>query len=198
MNVISSHQIKTEGVSDKIAENIRKRWSIRSFAETPVADDNVKILFEAARWSASSMNEQPWKFLYAHKADAEAFHRFFDCLVPGNREWCKDAAVLVLSLAKKQFNSNGKPNRHAMHDVGAANSTLLIQAAELDIYGHMLGGFDMQKTIDTFQLDDQWEVACFIALGYADAPDRLEEPFKTREVTPRQRKPLNEVVERIS
>lgn len=198
MNNILSHKIKTEGLSEKLSPNIRKRWSIRSFADKPLLDDDMHLLFEAARWSASSMNEQPWKFIYAHKQDPDAFNRLFDCLVPGNREWCKDAAVLVLSLAKRNFNSNGNSNRHAMHDVGAANAALLLQAADLDIFGHLLGGFDMQKTIETFKIDaNQWEVACFISLGYADVPEKLEEPFKTREISPRSRKPLEEVVERI-
>jgi nitroreductase len=84
-----------------------------------------------------------------------------------------------------------------MHDTGAANTTLLLQAAELDIYGHMLGGFDMQKTISEFSIDDDWEVACFIALGYLGSPDNLEEPFKTREITPRTRKPQQDIVSRL-
>jgi nitroreductase len=180
----------------KINDLIAKRWSARSFSDTPIQESEMQTLFEAARWTSSSMNEQPWQFLYAHKCDS-AFQKFYNCLLPGNQPWCAGASVLVLSLAKKNFAGNNKPNRHYMHDTGAANTTLLLQAAELDIYGHMLGGFDMQKTISEFNIDDEWEVACFIALGYLGSPDNLEEPFKTREITPRTRKPQQDMVSRL-
>ena len=41
------------------------------------------------------------------------------------------------------------------------------------------------------------EPVVFIALGYLDSPEKLEEPFKTREITPRTRKPLHQIVKRL-
>jgi nitroreductase len=173
---------------------ITKRWSARAFSSKPIEQSELNRLFEAARWTASSMNEQPWIYLYALAADKENFQRYFDCLMMGNQLWCKYAKVLVLSLAKKNFEKTGTPNRHYMHDVGAANTQLLIQAAAQDIYGHMLGGFDMQKTIETFSIPDHLEPVCFIALGYLDHHEILEEPFKSRELAKRSRIPISEFV----
>lgn len=175
-----------------VHEFIRQRWSARSFSERPIEYDTLMTLLEAASWASSSMNEQPWVYLYAHKGEP-AFQQMFDCLLPGNR-WADGAQVLLLSLARKNFASNGNHNRHALHDVGAANMTLLLQAASMDIFGHQMGGFDMQKAIETFQIPDDLEVVCFISLGYLDAPEKLEEPFRTRELTPRKRKDLSEFV----
>ena len=92
----------------------------------------------------------------------------------GNKVWAENGSVMILALAKKNF-ANGKTNRHAMHDIGAANSTLLLEAASLDIYGHMMGGFHFNETLEAFDLDNnEWEPACFIVSGYLDAPDKLE------------------------
>lgn len=167
---------------------IRDRWSARAFSAQPLPEHELMTLLEAASWSSSSMNEQPWVYLHAHRGE-EAFDRMYDCLLSGNR-WADKAAVMLLSLARKNFDTNGNPNRHAMHDVGAANTTLLLQAASMGIYGHMMGGLDMQKAIETFQIPDDMEISCFIALGYLDDPEKLEEPFRSREVAPRSRKPI--------
>ncbi|MEM0998619.1 MAG: nitroreductase family protein [Bacteroidota bacterium] len=176
-----------------IQDLIRKRWSARAFANRPIDADTLNTLFEAATWAASSMNEQPWVYLYAHRSDSENFSRFFDCLMTGNQLWAKDAPVLVLALARKTFAKNGNPNRHALHDVGSANTTLLLEAAAHDIYGHMMGGFVMEKTVETFSLTEDYEPACFLALGYLGDPDALQEPFRERELAGRSRKPLNEI-----
>lgn len=79
-----------------------------------------------------------------------------------------------------------------MHDAGAANTQLLLQAAHQDIYGHMMGGFDMEKTIETFNIPENIEPVCFMVLGYLDKAETLEEPFKSRETAPRNRKSVEE------
>ncbi|MFN4122051.1 MAG: nitroreductase family protein [Flavobacteriales bacterium] len=197
MSIPDIQSIKEAQTETEIHPLIKKRWSARAFSDKAIDENALKQLFEAASWAPSSMNEQPWRYYYAHKHDT-AFERYHDCLLGGNKLWADKAQVLVLSLAKKYFSNNANPNRHALHDVGAANILLLLQAAELDIYGHQLGGFDREKTIQTFQLPDDLEPVCFIALGYLGDVHLLEEPFKSREQTPRARKPLAEIVSRYS
>lgn len=179
-----------------VSEFITQRWSARSFSEKVIDEETVQHLFEAASWTASSMNEQPWKFIYAHRGTA-GFNSLANCLMDGNKIWAKHGAVILLALAKKTFD-NGSSNRHAMHDTGAANTTLLLEAAALDIFGHMMGGFHMQKTLDEFNIDaEHWEPACFIVLGYRDSPEKLDEPFKSRETTERSRKNISEFTEKL-
>lgn len=174
-------------------ELITHRWSARSFAGRPIEEEVLHGLFEAASWAASSMNEQPWVYRYAHR-DEEAFAQFASCLLPGNKPWAQNAAVLILSLACKNFTANGKPNRHALYDTGSANTNLMLQATANGILGHQMGGFDPALTREVFQLEDDVEPVVFIALGYPGAPEQLEEPFRTRELTPRSRKALDEFV----
>lgn len=187
---------KTPETKHPISALITKRWSARSFADKAISEETVEHLFEATSWTASSMNEQPWKYIYAHKGTA-GFDKMANCLMGGNKVWAENGAVMILALAKKNF-ANGTANRHAMHDVGAANTTLLLEAASIDIYGHMMGGFHFNETLEAFDLDsNEWEPACFIVIGYLDAPEKLEEPFKSREIAPRSRKSISEITEKL-
>lgn len=174
-----------------VADFITARWSPRAFSAQPITSEDLATLLEAASWAPSSMNEQPWVYLYAHRGSA-AFQAYFDCLSPGNQFWAGRAAVILVSLAHKGFASNGAHNRHALYDVGAANAQLLLQAATQDIYGHIMGGFDMAKAQADLGIPDTFEIVAFLALGYIEGPETLNEPFRTREITPRSRKPVAE------
>ena len=172
------------------------RWSARAFAAQPIPEQMLLGMFEAASWAASSMNEQPWLYYYAHKEDSN-FQKFADCLLSGNAVWAQHAAVLILSLARKTFAANGAINRHALYDTGSANTNLMLQATEHGLTGHQMGGFDYDKTREIFQLPDDIEPVVFIALGYPGQPEQLEEPFRSRETTPRTRKPVNAFAQKL-
>lgn len=175
-----------------VLETIRKRWSPRSFASYAVAPDTLNQVFEAASWAASAMNEQPWRYIYAHHADQETFQKMVDCLLPGNQPWAKHAPVLILALAKTHFD-NGNPNGAALHDLGMANGNLSLEATALGLYTHFMGGFDQARAKELFHLPDTLQPVAFIALGYLGEAEQLEEPFLSREKAPRQRKAVNDI-----
>jgi nitroreductase len=190
-------ELKQPKTENKISGLITERWSARSFKNEALTELEINTLLEAASWAASSMNEQPWHYLVAENG-SEAFDNMIDCLMGGNQPWAKNAPLMLVSLTKKNFDRNNTENRHAMHDAGAANTTLLLQAAELDIFGHMMGGFHYDKTLEIFQIDgNEFEIACFIALGHLDIPEALEEPFKSRETAVRTRKTISEISSRL-
>lgn len=175
-----------------VLEAIRKRWSPRAFASTPVAPDTLNQVFEAASWAASAMNLQPWRYLYAHHSTQENFQKLLSCLLPGNQPWAKNAPVLILALAKT-LNDDGTPNGAAIHDLGLANGNLSLEATALDLYTHFMGGFDREKAKQVFGLPDDLQPVVMIALGYLGEAAQLEEPFRSREQAPRQRKPISEI-----
>lgn len=173
---------------------IRQRFSARGFSDQPLSAEVMNTLFEAAAWAPSSMNEQPWRYRYALRG-TPAFEELWSCLTVGNQPWAKGAAALVVCLGRTNLQRNGQPNHYWLHDVGLANANLLIQAASMDIYGHLMGGFDHDKAKATLGLSElAEEVACFIALGHLGDADQLVEPFKTREHTARVRRALSETV----
>jgi nitroreductase len=194
MEAIASKEIKEAKTRFPVIESIRKRWSARAFSKRQINQEQINTLFEAASWAASSMNEQPWLYIYASREDENTFQKMLDCLSSGNQPWAKNASLLVLSLTKNRFEKTGHVNRHALYDTGAANTNLILQATEMHIYAHQMGGFDHEKTKAEFNLADDVEPVVFIAFGYLDEAETLPEPFKTRELTERKRKAIEDFV----
>lgn len=170
------------------------RWSPRSFSAREVAAADLEKVFEAARWAASSYNEQPWRFLVGTR-NSPAYKKIFDSLMPFNKLWAASAPVLILGVTKTTFSHNGDPNRVALYDLGAASSYLTLQAASLGLATHQMGGFDPDAARKAFGIPDGYLCGAVIALGYQGEPAALaNEQLIAQEVAPRQRKPLKDFV----
>ena len=76
--------------------------------------------------------------IVATKDQLFEYARLLSSLVEFNQSWAQSAPVLMLSVAKLHFDRNGKENRHAFHDVGAAASNLATQAIALDLFVHQM------------------------------------------------------------
>src|SRR5437870_7446908 len=158
-----------------IEEILRRRWSPRAFSDRLVEPEKLQSLFEAARWAASSFNEQPWNFIVATKQNAEEHARLLSCLVEGNQRWARAVPVLMVSVAKLNFDKTGKPNRHAFHDVGMAVGNLITQATALDLFVHQMAGFSPEKVAELYKIPDQFEPVAAIAIGYGGSLEDLPE-----------------------
>jgi nitroreductase len=176
-----------------IHDLLRRRWSPRAFSEKPIEREKLLSLFEAARWSPSSFNEQPWSFVMATKDDPEAYDRLLSCLTDKNRAWAQRAPVLMLSVAKL-VDEDGELNRHAFHDVGQAMADLTVQATALGLFVHQMAGFHIEKSREVLRVPAGHKPVAMAVIGYPDDPSILPEPFRQRELAPRQRKPLDEFV----
>lgn len=173
---------------------IRDRWSPRAFADRSVDREAIGSLLEAARWAASCFNDQPWSFVVAPREDEAAFAKALSCLVPGNQAWAQHAPLLLLSLARTTFAHNGKPNRHAWHDVGAATAQMALQATSLGLYIHPMAGIDVERIRSEYQLPENVDPVAAIAVGWLGDPATLPEKLEKSERGPRSRKGLEEVV----
>src|SRR5438105_5954499 len=109
-----------------VLDLIAERWSPYAFADRPVSADDLRSLFEAARWAPSSYNEQPWSYVVATREHPQEFARLLSCLVEGNQAWAKAAPVLALGCTSLLFTLNGKPNAAAVHDLGLAAGNLCL------------------------------------------------------------------------
>ncbi len=177
-----------------IHELLRRRKSPRAFSKEIMAKKDLMRLFEAARWAASSSNEQPWRFIFATKNEPENFEALVECLNPGNKIWASQAPVLVITIAKIFFNSNKAFNRHAWHDVGLATGNFMFQAMSMDLYVHPMAGFDHELAREKFNIPEGYEPATMMAVGYLGNADQLPEKLRERELAPRTRLPLDELV----
>lgn len=173
---------------------IAQRWSPRAFDHKPVETAKLAQLFEAARWTSSCFNDQPWTFIVATKDDTVNYQKLLDCLVPANVVWAQVAPVLGLVIAQKNFKHNGKPNAWAEYDAGQAAATLVLQATALDLVAHQMGGFDAAKAIAAFNIPETAKPIAAIAIGYAGATSNLPTDLQERETASRSRHPLSSFV----
>ncbi len=176
-----------------IHDLIAHRWSPRAFDSRPVEPEKLRSLFEAARWAASSYNAQPWYFIVGTKDDPETYNRVLQSFVEFNQGWAKQAPVLALSVARTKFD-DGRPNRHAFHDVGQAAANLSLQAEALGLSVHQMAGIDPEKARKLFNIPADYEPVAGFAIGYAGDPQSLPDELRQRELAPRQRKPLDSFV----
>lgn len=177
-----------------IHEMLERRWSPRVFAEErPVEPETLHRMLEAARWAPSSSNEQPWRFVVATREEPAEYDRLLACLLEGNRKWAYRAPVLILSVARMDFEDDSRPNRHAFHDVGLATENLLLQATALGLVAHPMAGFDIEKARADLKIPSGYEPVAMIAAGYPGELTVLPDYLQQRELKPRERKPLTEM-----
>lgn len=174
-----------------IHDLLRRRWSPRAFAPRPIPHESIRSLLEAARWAPSSFNAQPWHLLIATRDDERAFQRMVECLVEGNQVWARHAPLLMLTAARLAFD-DGKPNRHALHDVGQAAAHLTFQAMALGLFVHQMAGIQADKIRETYAVPEGYEPVTAIAVGYPGDPDGLPDRLREREGAERVRRAPDE------
>ena len=173
-----------------VHELIARRWSPYGFADRPVSVEDLRSLFEAARWAASSYNEQPWRYIVASKDNPEEFERLLSCLVEGNQGWAKEVPVLALGCVNLNFSRNGKPNAAAIHDLGIASASLSLEATERGLVVHQMIGILPDRAREVYGIPEGSQAVTALAIGYAADPDSLPEALKERDLAPRTRNPL--------
>jgi nitroreductase len=174
---------------------IAERWSPYAYDPRPVEREKLLSCLEAARWAASSYNEQPWTFILAERTDQAAFAKALDCLVEGNRGWAKSVGVLMLTVVARNFTKNGKPNKAAEHDLGLAAGNMVLQATALGLQGHQMIGIEPAKVRAEYKVPEGFDPHTAIALGYpAAVQPGTTDPLGQRDLVRRTRKALSEIV----
>jgi nitroreductase len=188
------NQLKHAPAIEGVLPVLHRRWSARSFSEREVSRADLAKVFEAARWAASSSNEQPWRFLVGAR-NSLTHKKIASTLMGFNQEWAPKAPVLILGVVNTKFAQNGKPNAYALYDLGAAASYLTLQAAELRMVTHQMAGYDHEAARQLLDIPESYALGTVIAIGYQGEPAALtSEQLIARETAPRDRKPLSELV----
>jgi len=186
--------VKHASTDHPINALLASRWSPYSFDSRPVAEADLCSLFEAARWAPSSRNEQPWSFIVATRENGEEFGRLLSCLAEANQAWAKSAPVLALGVVSLKFSQNKQDNRAAVHDLGLAAGSLLVEATARGLSVHQMIGILPDKAREVYQIPEHTEAWTAMAIGYKADPSKLPDALKERDLKPRQRKPLGEFV----
>jgi nitroreductase len=194
LSAIEVNRLKQAPPVEGVLPLVLDRWSPRSFADREVSPDLLAKVFEAARWTASSFNEQPWRFLVGTR-NSLTYKKIFETLIGFNQSWAGAAPVLILGVTSSKFSHDNASNYHALYDLGAAAFCLVLQAAALGLSTHQMAGYDQSAARLAFGIPEDYVPGAVIALGYQGEPAALgNEQLISREVEPRTRKPLKEFV----
>lgn len=156
----------TNIIDHPVSDLITTRKSIRAFSDKPVSQQQIDSLFEAARWSFSASNDQPWVYLYATPQQPELWQLLVDFLAEANKTWVSHAQVLILSMSRTHSLKTSKPIFYHLHDVGAANMAMSLQAAAMGLQLHPMGGFDKQKAVADLNIPSDLQPVAMLAGGY--------------------------------
>jgi nitroreductase len=168
------------------------RWSPRAMSGETIAEEDLMVLFEAARWAPSSGNYQPWRILYARR-ETEHFPLFLGLLVEGNRAWAQRAAALLLLVSKTTLDRDGSPNRTHSFDTGAAWENLALQGWLKGYVVHGMAGFDYERARTELEIPEEFQVEAMAAVGRPGSVEQLPERLRERE-SPNGRRKVTELV----
>jgi len=164
-------------------------------ADRDIDAADLHSLLEAARWTMSSYNEQPWRYVVGSRSRSpEVWKAVLEVLVTGNQAWAQHAPVLMLGLISTRFERNGKENTAAAHDLGAASACLTLEATARGISVHQMIGIEPEKAAQSFALPESIQALTALAIGYAGDPGSCSEDYASRDLQPRERKPLDDLL----
>ena len=184
---------RTAETSTPLLEVLAERWSPRSYdSSAPVDEQKLTAALEAARWSPSAGNSQPWRFIVARRGTAE-FDTVAANLMGFNQAWAGTAGVLIVNLAEV-VDADGNERPWAKYDLGQAVAHLSVQAHHDGLFAHQMGGFVADGLRAAFEIPERFAPISVTALGTLGEPDALPEPLREREVAPRVRIALDEIL----
>ncbi|MDA4893290.1 MULTISPECIES: nitroreductase family protein [Microbacterium] len=184
---------RTAPTEHPVLDVLADRWSPRAYdASTPIDEAKLASALEAARWSPSANNSQPWRFIVARRG-TELHEGIQSALMGFNQVWAGNAAVLIVAIAETA-NAEGAPYTHAIYDLGQAVAHLSVQAHHDGLVVHQMSGFVPEAIRELVDLEERFAPTTVIALGELGDIDALPDPLQEREVAPRVRRPLVETV----
>jgi len=172
------------------------RWSPARFdPEHVVSEAELASLLEAARWAPSAGNSQPWSFLAGRRGDP-VHARLVRYLAGSSARWVPDAGLLVANLCHRHVeDTDWDYSEFALYDLGQAVAHLSVQAHHEGLHVHQMAGFDKDGVRSAFGVDERFDPVTVAAVGVLAGPEALtNDVLREREVAPRTRLPLDEIV----
>ncbi|MEI6575738.1 MAG: nitroreductase family protein [Bacteroidota bacterium] len=172
---------------------LKKRWSPRAFSDKTIETEKLLSVFEAARWSASAANQQPWRFIIGLKGE-DSWQKIFESLDHYNQVWCHMPFVLGISCGRTLLNDDKGANPYYAYDTGQSLASLSIQATAEGLFVHQMGGFNKEKVREHFEIPEIFEPLTAFAIGYLGNPSDLDEHNQKRETHSRERTEIKDLL----
>ncbi|HEU5360933.1 MAG TPA: thioesterase family protein [Candidatus Deferrimicrobiaceae bacterium] len=170
---------------------IAQRVSRRAYADRPVEPEKIERMIEAARWSPSCANRQPWRFVIVGRNDPSraALDRALD---EGN-SWARRAPVLIVAGARKADAAVVESREYFLLDTGLATMSLLYRGVDQGLLVHPMAGWKEEPLRAALSLPGDFLPAVVVAVGYAGNPEDLDEQARKKDEKPRVRKATGEI-----
>jgi nitroreductase len=190
--LVEDQMNKKPETSAPLTELLEKRWSPRAYdANHLIEDKDILSILEAGRWAPSANNGQPWRFSVAVRG-TDVHAKVTEGLGGFNQAWAPTASAMIVISIKK--NEDGTSSVKNFYDAGLAVSLMTVQAQSLDLYSHQMAGIVPEVIQESLAIPAEFEVAVVVAIGKVASPDVFEGAAYEREIAPRARLPLEEIV----
>jgi nitroreductase len=165
------------------------RWSPIDWDATHTIDPGtVDELLEAARWSPSAGNSQPWSFVTAVRGDA-VHADLVPTLAGSSRRWAPAASLLVVNICHRYVaGTDWDSSEFAEYDLGQSVAHLTLHAALLGLHSRQFRAFDRERVEAVLAVPPHWVAMTMTAIGRpapdVPAPDRVRRPLEDLRLPP--------------
>jgi nitroreductase len=142
-----------------VFEAIKTRRSIRKYKPTPIPDEDLKKIFEAARLAPSAAHRQPWSFVVVR--DAEKKKALAEAA--NNQEFLADAAVIVAAVGDPEVS-----RKWYEKDVMIAVEHMALSAAALGYGTCWIGAFNEAEVKNLLRIPESVKVVVLLPIGMPD------------------------------
>ena len=163
-------------------ELVRKRYSVRAYKSTPVENDKLQQVLEAARMAPTATNRQPFQLVIIQTKGREG-----ELLRIYNQPWFVEAPVIICVCAipsESWVRRDGK--NYFDVDAAIVMDHLILAATDLGLGTCWIGAFNPQEAHKVLEIPDDMEPIAFTPLGYPN--DQPRNKF---------RKPIEELIRYI-
>ena len=168
----------------ELFQAIKERRSIRKYKTTPVSEEQLNSILEAARWAPSWANTQCWSFVVVRdNGTKEKLSETLSSVNPASTA-IKSAPIVIVACAKQERSGyyKGTPVTDKgdwfMFDVALAMQNLTLAAHGLGLGTVHVGFFDAAKTAQILGVPEGIAVVEMTPLGHPEdqpaAPRRKE------------------------
>jgi len=184
------------GMTQSLHPLLASRWSPTRFDPAhEIAQDEIEVLLQAARWAPSAGNSQPWAFIVARRGTAE-HARLVRHLAGSSAAWAPSAGVLIANLSHRFVeDTDWEFSEFSIYDLGQAVAHMSIQAQALGLHMRQFRAFDRDGIAAEFAVPEHWEVTTLAAIGRAAAdPGRTSALDDAGEPPVRARRALDQIL----
>lgn len=137
---------------------IKTRRSIRKYKSQDVPEDHLNKILEAARWSPSAINKQPWQFVVVKDQNIK---KEISNNVHLTNRFVSKAPVIMVVCADLE-----KSQKWALVDCALACQNILLEAHSLGLGSCFIGAFNEDKIKNILKIPDKMKILGLITIGY--------------------------------